>query len=278
LKHWFAVGESVSNFGSIFMKIFLKIVCAAYGLFFVFGAMSVDAAPKLSKAEVDGRAFVSELLRMVPREELDGSATIQRRGPKGRLPELRANLQIYHLQDVNGTWANVFTAVGGEAAEGEVRAFAVYRQKGKRSKYSTEVDKMRVADAFMKSFTGDASMQPFAGSDFWIADFGFEFLAWDDQRKVKEEMQRSQWCVVLESRNLKPAKNGYSRIKAWFDKDTNGLVQAYAYDADGKWLKIFKPTSFKKIEGQYHLKEMEIRNVQTRTVTKIIYNLKARKK
>ena len=96
------------------MKIFLKIVCAAYGLFFVFGAMSVEAAPKLSKGEVDGRAVVSELLRMVPREELDGSATIQRRGPKGRLPELRANLQIYHLQDVNGTWANVFTAVGGE--------------------------------------------------------------------------------------------------------------------------------------------------------------------
>lgn len=260
------------------MKIVLKNILLAGLLLPALAHGAAPAKPKLSKEQqIAGHAYVQQLLRMVPREELGGSALIKRRGPGGALPDLRANFQVLHLQDRNGTWANVYTAVGAAASKDEVRSFAVYRQVGRRSTYSIEIDKMKVEDAFKKSFQGDGSMKPFAGSDFWIADFGFEFLAWPDQRKVKEEMQRSQWCIVLESRNPKPAKGGYSRVKAWFDKDTNGLVLAYAYDDQDKWLKIFKPTSFKKINGQYHLKEMEIKNVQRRTVTKIVYNLKAKK-
>jgi len=231
----------------------------------------------LSREQMEGRAFVRQLLVMVPKEELDGSALIKRRGPKGVMSDLRANLQIYHLKDQNGTWASVYTAVGKGVSKDEVRAFAVFRQVGKRSSYSTEIGQVKIEDAFKKSFKGNESMKSFAGSDFWIADFGFEFLSWPNQRKVKEEMQRSQWCIVLESRNPKPAKGGYSRVQAWFDKDTNGLVKANAYDDQGKWLKIFRPTSFKKINGQYHLKEMEIRNVQRRTLTKIVYNLQVKK-
>ena len=47
-------------------------------------------------------------------------------------------------------------------------------------------------------------MSPFAGSDFWVADLGLEFLHWPQQRITKKEMRRSLFCNVLESINPEP--------------------------------------------------------------------------
>jgi hypothetical protein len=38
---------------------------------------------------------------------------------------------------------------------------------------------------------GDATMIPFAGSDFWVADLGLEFLHWPKQLLLRREMRRS---------------------------------------------------------------------------------------
>ena len=69
----------------------------------------------------------------------------------------------------------------------------------------------------------------------------------------------------------------YSFVKSWIDKGTLVLMQAYAYDHNRKLMKIFKPKSFKKIKGQWHLEEMEIRNTQTRTRTTVTFDLRPRR-
>jgi Outer membrane lipoprotein-sorting protein len=114
---------------------------------------------------------------------------------------------------------------------------------------------------------------PFANSDFWVADLGLEFFHWPEQKILKHELRRSRACTVLESTNPNPSPNGYSRVVSWIDNETLGIVHAEAYDAKGKLLKVFDPKSFKKVNGQWELQDMEIRNVQTGSRTRLEFDL-----
>jgi Outer membrane lipoprotein-sorting protein len=117
---------------------------------------------------------------------------------------------------------------------------------------------------------------PFVGSDFWICDLGLEFFHWPEQKIIKKEFARGRGCMVLESTNPNPSPNGYSRVDSWIDGETLGIVHAEAFDANGKLLKVFDPKSFKKVNGQWELQDMEIRNVQTGSRTRIEFDLKGK--
>lgn len=252
----------------------LKPICLAATLAWIVGTGNAAELP-LAEQETQGRAFAQKLLQLAPRQQYEGNATFLRVGPNGAEPVVRAQFQIYHLADT-GTWVNYYRLANASAPTNGVNSFAVFRRVGKPAEYAANVSVAELATA--ARFQGSRSMQPFAGSDFWLADFGFEFLGWDKQRKLKEEMCRSQMCVVLESENAKPEPGAYARVESWIDKDTHGLIQAFAYDAKGEMLKVFKPKSFRKIGGDWQLQEMEIRNLQTRTRTTITFDLVAKPK
>ncbi len=115
-------------------------------------------------------------------------------------------------------------------------------------------------------------MAPFAGSDFWIGDLGLEFLHWPAQRLLKKEMRHSKSCDVLESINPAPVPGGYARVVSWIMIESpHGIVHADAYDAQGKLLKQFDPKDLEKVNGEYRVDEMQMRNRQTgsRTVIKL---------
>ena len=127
-----------------------------------------------------------------------------------------------------------------------------------------------------KNLSGDRIMVPFANSDFWIADLGLEFFHWPQQKVLPKttNLKRGRDYTLLESTNPNPATNGYSRVLSWIDKETGGILEAEAYDAQNKLLKVFEPKSFKKVNGQWELQEMEIRNVQTGSRTRLEFDLK----
>ena len=116
-------------------------------------------------------------------------------------------------------------------------------------------------------------MLPFAGSDFWLGDLGLEFFHWPEQKILKKEVKRSRGCSVLESTNPDPSTNGYSRVVSWIDEESGGIVQAFAYDAQGRKLKEFYPKNFEKVNGQYQVQEMEMDNVQTGSRTRLEFDL-----
>ncbi|HEY3932691.1 MAG TPA: outer membrane lipoprotein-sorting protein [Verrucomicrobiae bacterium] len=122
--------------------------------------------------------------------------------------------------------------------------------------------------------SGAEIMMPFAHSDFWIADLGLEFFHWPEQKILKHEMKRGRSCQVLESTNPNPSTNGYSRVVSWIDNETLGIVHAEAYDFKNKLLKEFDPKSFKKVNGRWELQEMEIRNIQTGSRTRLEFDVK----
>jgi hypothetical protein len=115
---------------------------------------------------------------------------------------------------------------------------------------------------------------PFANSDFWIADLGLDFFHWPEQKILKHDMKRGRSCEVLESTNPNSSANSYSRVVSWIDNETLGIIHVEAYDAKGKLLKEFDPKSFKKVNGQWELLEMEIRNDQTGSRTRLEFDVK----
>ena len=123
---------------------------------------------------------------------------------------------------------------------------------------------------------GNETYIPFGDSDFWIADLGLEFFHWPQQKILPKttNLKRGREYTLLESTNPNPSTNGYARVLSWIDKESGGILEAEAYDTQGKLLKVFEPKSFKKVNGQWQLQEMEIRNVQTGSRTRLQFDLK----
>jgi hypothetical protein len=125
-----------------------------------------------------------------------------------------------------------------------------------------------------KALTPAQTMAPFAGSDFWVADLGLEFLHWPEQRVLRHEMRHSKACKVLESVDPQPVPGGYARVVSWVMVESpHGIVHADAYDAKGELLKRFDPKSLEKVQGEYQLEEMEMRSRKTGTQTVIKFEL-----
>ena len=139
-------------------------------------------------------------------------------------------------------------------------------------------DEIRDASKGFRTLSGEQAMVPFAGSDFWLADFGFEFLQWPQQRllKIKNAMRKGRPCRVLESTNPQPTKDGYSRVVSWIDRETDGLILADAYGPDGKVLKHFSIGSITKVNDRWELKNMEIRNEKTDSRTRIEFDFRTK--
>jgi hypothetical protein len=166
-------------------------------------------------------------------------------------------------------WVNIFKCT--DANDSTNNFVRIAHQNGANG-YWTSWD----PDAGVRFTSGriPAATESLASSDFWLCDLGLEFFHWPQQKILKHEMRHGRSCKVLESTNPNPSPNGYSRVMSWIDNETLGIVQAEAYDAKGKLLKEFSPKSFKKVNGQWQLQEMEIRNDQTGSRTRLEFDLK----
>lgn len=116
-------------------------------------------------------------------------------------------------------------------------------------------------------------MSPFAGSDFWPADLGLEFFYWPHQKilsNIRIKMRKGVACRVLESRRQPASDFGYSRVLSWISREHFGLVYAEAYDSNGKRVKTFEVSGVQKIDGQWKVSELRIRNEASKSTTKLI--------
>jgi hypothetical protein len=73
--------------------------------------------------------------------------------------------------------------------------------------------------------------------------------------------------------NPKPEGAGYARVLSWIDNETGGLLRAEAYGADQKLVKEFSLRSFKKVNGQWQLREMEIISYPADSRTRLEFEL-----
>ena len=235
----------------------LAVCCLAAG-------MATAATNELPESEIEGHDLARQLLEQRPTENFTNTGVLKIRGEKRNTPvqfEIFVTpttvFGIYKAKEIRGGMKSQTLTIthNGKATNGYMLRM-------------DSNDSVRFHD-----LSGAETMIPFADSDFWVADLGLEFFHWPAQKVLKHEMRRGQACKVLESTNPNPATNGYARVVSWIDNDTGGIVHAKAFDAKGRLLKEFDPKEFKKVNGQWQLQELEIRNVQTGSRTRLEFNL-----
>jgi len=220
---------------------------------------------------LEARALVAELLALKPEANTTNTGWINIRDAAGKVRQIPARFEIFRTPT---NWVSAYETLPSPDGLGGAR-LTITRSAQQPNRYELrDPAGAGRAPAAAKALTANETMRPFAGSDFWVADLGLEFLHWPRQRVLRYEMRHSKSCKVLESVNPQPAPGGYSRVVSWFlSESPHGLVHADAYDARGDLLKRFDPKSLEKVEGEYQLEEMEIRNRKTDSRTIIKFNL-----
>ncbi len=232
------------------------------------GAAELGGSP-FSQERLEGRALANSIVAQKPVEgnSLTGSLTI--RPATGKRVEIPINFQtlvtatnwqnLYLMHDTGNNRAALLTVIHTPPRP-NLFVLATIAGTGGETEQVTQL-------------TGNQAMIPFAGSDFWVIDLGLEFFHWPVQRVIKKEKVSRMDCRVLESTNPKPAPGAYRRVLSWVDAETLGIVKAEAYDANDKLFKTFTPKKFKKVNGRWQLKEMEIRNERADSRTTIAFDL-----
>jgi len=215
-----------------------------------------------AQAEREARALVADMLSQQPTQTNTGLLKI--RDAKGRQTEWPMRFEIW--SDTN---SSISTYEATDPQTHQKLKLTVRHFRGRPNEYT-----LAESGTTGKKLIGNETMIPFAGSDFWVADLGLEFLHFPQQRLQSKEMRRSRFCDVLESVNPHPIEGAYSKVVCWVEKERpHGIVHADAYDTKGKVIKRFDPKEFEKVEGEYQLQEMEIRNLQTGSRTTIEFDL-----
>ena len=220
---------------------------------------------KLSDAEIQGRQLAQKLLEQQPTENFTNTGVLKIKNTEGKTIEIPIKCEAV----VTATnWGIIYEIHNDWGTE----SLSVVHKGSAENLYHFHKD---FGDSVTsKLLSSKQTIMPFANSDFWLCDLGLEFFHWPEQKILKKEVKRSRGCSVLESTNPDPSTNGYSRVVSWIDNDGGGIVQAFAYDAQGKLLKEFYPTSLKKVNGQYQVQEMEMLNDQTKSRTRLTFDLK----
>ena len=198
---------------------------------------------------------------MVPREDSSFRGVLKIRDPQGRTTEVPVTSQV---QSGGKNWQVTYIAKPVGSAEEKLTIVHAQDQPNEYlySKGSGNTQRL----------SGSQANIPFAGSDFWLSDLGLEFLHWPVQRFVKTEMRHSRWCNLLESINPDPG-SGYARVRSSLDKESGGPIVAEGYDRSNRLVKEFLIKHFGKVEGEWQLKEMEIRSPLKRTRTRLEFDL-----
>jgi hypothetical protein len=232
----------------------------------LFPAELPRETPFLDKGE--GKVLVQDLLTRVPPENTQILGLLKIRSPDGPITEIPTKMVVRISSE---TWEDSYEAQPTSGRPGEV---LVVRHRGVQpNEYLYGRFEKRGDEPKLEPVSGSKLFQPFAGSDFYLADLGLEFLHWPSQKIVKKEMRKSRSCRVIESINPDPVSDGYSRVLSWIDFETSNLIMAQGYDADNRLLKEFSIRSIRRNEGKAQLREIEMRNDQTDSRTRLEFNL-----
>lgn len=223
------------------------------------------------EASSDAKLLVEELRQLVPSESSTVKAVLRIRQGRERRD---VPLQVIVQRGTN-SWSTTYevSAVGAAPAE----RLVVERGATGRSVYRFAKAGADGKFPALAPVTSDPMGQMLGGSDFALGELGLDFINWPEQQLLAPEMRLGQPCLVLESR--RSSTNGPATIRSWIDRQTGGILVAEAYDSKGALLKEFNlsGSSFRKVNGRYELEEMTMSSHQSRSETKLRFELAAPK-
>lgn len=224
-----------------------------------------------AQAKAEARALVAELLAQRPDQSTTNTGQVRIRDRDGKESEIPARFEIVCTPT---NWLSIYETLDPAGGAGGEKLVVIHADNQPNQYRLIQRGDSAVTNASARELTPAQTMIPFAGSDFWVADLGLEFLHWPEQRLLRKEMRHSKFCYVLESITPNPAPGGYARVVSWvIIESPHGIVHADAYDARNELIKLFDPVNLEKVAGDYQLAEVEMRNRKTGSHTWIKFDV-----
>ncbi|MDB6019751.1 MAG: outer rane lipoproteinsorting protein [Pedosphaera sp.] len=244
----------------------VQLVCL---LAIITQGLSLFAQDPATQGPEAGRALAAELRNLRPAENAEWKGSLNIRGRDRKTTGIPIIGQSVTGED---QWKTIYltSATGNLGAQ---QLTVIHTADGSNQYLFAQAPAPGAPLGESKALSGAEADIPLAGSDFWLADLGFEFYHWPEQNRLPGAVRHSRGCYVLESRNPHAKPGGYARVVTWVDKETGGPIEADAYGTDDKLLKEFSLGSFKKVNGHWELKEMEINNSKTGSRTQLKFDL-----
>lgn len=229
-----------------------------------FNDTSVNAAQAV--VDLEAQSLVHDILAQVPPEIEIARGVLTSRNEDGQ----RRRIPFRHsIKSTPCGWTALYETDSAPGVNAE--RLEVVHRTGQPNQYlyadRQSENELKIPPTVLQ---GDKASFSFAGTDFWLADLGLEFLHWPEQHLVRDakiKMRIGRSCKVLESVNPHQSESNYGRVVSWIDSEYGGLIYALAYDSRGSLAKVFSLKGFKKINDVYHVKTMELSNRQTHTKT-----------
>ncbi len=233
------------------------------------GVGAWGAENSLAPDYLEGERLAAQLRASPPAEEMNLKGRLNIRDASGAVRDVPFEFRTV-VTPTN--WMAIYRSNPAGTNDARHTPLAVVHAAGQPNAYWQSSPAQPNAWAPLEA--GEAYEKSFGGSDFSIQDLGLEFLHWPQQRLVRVEMRKSRSCHVLESTHPRPGTGGYSRVLSWLDVESGGLLLAEAYDSRGKLLKEFAVNSMKKVDQRWQVQQMEMRNVQQRSRTRLEFEVK----
>jgi hypothetical protein len=231
-------------------------------------AVNFSPAAEAPDEAADGQALAATLRAGLPTEDSQthGVLKVESPGVSNEVPV------VCEVKVLDGTWETIYQ-IGATTRSGAERLVVIHSTNGpNRYLYARAAGPAAPLPEARPLAPGELST-PLAGSDFSLGDLGLDFLHWPLQRRLHGEMRLGQPCYVLESG--KPSGKPIVRIKSYIDEESGGLLLAEAYDSEGRLVKEFSlhGSSFKKVNGQWRLEKMEIRDTHRHSRTTLKFDI-----
>jgi hypothetical protein len=226
----------------------------------IVAAVSQAASPVRLNDRAEGQKLAAEMRKLAPSSDgqVTGTLRISSPGQPPRVLPLKSSVIVSSTN-----WLTIYEVRPSDAPP---ETLIIRHTPGKPNEYEWRRGNQVLTPA------PNAATNRFGGSDFVLLDLGLEFFHWPTQSLAFREMRKGRGCDVLESRPAAPI--AYSAVFSWIDQDTRaqgqpGLLMAEALDSQGKLVKEFE---VRKITREGELREIELRNRQTKSTTRIQFD------
>ena len=233
-------------------------ISSALSMALIFALLLLDGLQAVEPLP-DGNQLAKTIRNLIPEENVEIRATMEVIERENKRFETEVVIQVEKLGLAQ--WQTTYKAKRDEDVSEHWR---IRREIGQPNRYEHKGHLAKRTEI----------LSSMAGSSFYIADFGMEFLHWPSQTVLKTQRRKSRLCHVLESRNPKPAEGEYHRVVSWVDKETGGILLADIYTAEAKPIKRFAVKGLTKKNGRWQVDEMEMRDTKTRARSRLYFHLK----
>lgn len=104
------------------------------------------------------------------------------------------------------------------------------------------------------------------GTAFSWAELGMAFLWWPDARTTGAGMKKGRECYIVSVPSPQPSP-AFARVDLWVDMKEFAVLQVETFDREDERVKRLEVKSLKKVDGQWTLEDIEVREFKTKRRT-----------